>query len=50
MSGHLKIGSNVKIGGASGVIEVIFQITRKLWDIQPFHLRDFVKMSKKNEK
>ena len=32
VSGHLKIGNNVHIGGGSGVIK-IYLIILKLWDI-----------------
>ena len=47
ISGHLKIGNNVKIGGGSGVVKIL-KITKLLWVIPRYRLKNLLKIGKNN--
>ena len=49
ISGHLKIGNNVRIGGASGVTKDVPDNT-KVMGYPAVPIREFVKSKVKNEK
>ena len=48
VSGHLKIGNNVKIAGGSGVVKNI-ENNQVVMGYPAIPLRDFLKNSKKND-